>query len=189
MEAFFSPTVGVFIAEIGDKTQLLTLFLAARFADKKAVIAGIFAATLLNHLLSAVLGVLLAARVPPEVVKWTVGLSFIAVGLWLLVPDKDDDGDRCRWLKYGAFFATLVLFFLAEIGDKTQIATVLLAARYDAWPAVVAGSVIGLMAANVPVAYCGELVEKIPARAVRITACAVFCVLGVLTLLGGGLTL
>ena len=120
MEAFFSSTVGVFIAEIGDKTQLLTLFLAARFADKKAVIAGIFAATLLNHLLSAVLGVMIASRIAPEIVKWTVGMSFIAVGLWLLVPDKDDDGDRCRWLKYGAFFATLVLFSWPKSATKPK---------------------------------------------------------------------
>ena len=111
MEDFLSSTFGVFIAEIGDKTQLLTLFLAARFAQKNAVIAGIFAATLLNHLVSAWLGVWLAASVSPVLVKWIVGLSFIAVGLWLLKPDKDDDGDNGgRWLKYGAFAATLVLF-------------------------------------------------------------------------------
>lgn len=197
MEAFLSSTFGVFIAEIGDKTQLFTLFLAARFAQKNAVIAGIFAATLLNHLVSAWLGVWLAASVSPVLVKWIVGLSFIAVGLWLLKPDKDDDGDNGgggRWLKYGAFAATLVLFFLAEIGDKTQIATVLLAARYNDLAWVVSGSVLGLMLANVPVAYLGEkIMAKVPAaavrRAVRRAACLLFCLLGVLTLVGGGIGL
>lgn len=191
MEAFLSSTFGVFIAEIGDKTQLLTLFLAARFAQKNAVIAGIFAATLLNHLVSAWLGVWLAASVSPVLVKWIVGFSFIAVGLWLLKPDKDDDGDNGgRWLKYGAFAATLVLFFLAEIGDKTQIATVLLAARYNDLAWVVSGSVLGLMLANVPVAYLGEkIMAKVPAAAVRRAACLLFCLLGVLTLAGGGIGL
>lgn len=191
MEAFLSSTFGVFIAEIGDKTQLLTLFLAARFAQKNAVIAGIFAATLLNHLVSAWLGVWLAASVSPVLVKWIVSLSFIAVGLWLLKPDKDDDGDNGgRWLKYGAFAATLVLFFLAEIGDKTQIATVLLAARYNDLAWVVSGSVLGLMLANVPVAYLGEkIMAKVPAAAVRRAACLLFCLLGVLTLAGGGIGL
>lgn len=191
MEAFLSSTFGVFIAEIGDKTQLLTLFLAARFAQKNAVIAGIFAATLLNHLVSAWLGVWLAASVSPVLVKWIVGLSFIAVGLWLLKSDKDDDGDNGgRWLKYGAFAATLVLFFLAEIGDKTQIATVLLAARYNDLAWVVSGSVLGLMLANVPVAYLGEkIMAKVPAAAVRRAACLLFCLLGVLTLSGGGIGL
>ena len=190
MEAFLSSTFGVFIAEIGDKTQLLTLFLAARFAQKNAVIAGIFAATLLNHLVSAWLGVWLAASVSPVLVKWIVGLSFIAVGLWLLKPDKDDDGNNGRWLKYGAFAATLVLFFLAEIGDKTQIATVLLAARYNDLAWVVSGSVLGLMLANMPVAYLGEkIMAKVPAAAVRRAACLLFCLLGVLTLAGGGIGL
>lgn len=190
MEAFLSSTLAVLIAEIGDKTQLLTLFLAARFADKKAVVAGIFAATLLNHLASALFGAWLFAHVPPETAKWAVGLSFVAVALWLLVPDKDDEGDNGRWLKYGAFAATAVLFFLAEIGDKTQIATVLLAARYHDLTAVVAGSVIGLMAANMPAAYLGEkITAAVPARAVRFAACALFAAMGVLTLCGGGIAL
>ncbi len=189
MEAFFSSTLAVAIAEIGDKTQLLALFLAARFAQKNAIIAGIFVATLFNHLLSAVLGVWLAQFVSPEVIKWIVGLSFVAVGLWLLVPDKDGEADK-RWLKYGAFGATVMLFFLAEIGDKTQIATVLLAAKYQAMFWVVTGSVLGLMIANVPVVYLGEmLMKKIPAKAVRIAACVLFVVLGALTLAGQGIAL
>ncbi len=189
MEAFFSSTLGVAIAEIGDKTQLLALFLAARFAQKNAIVAGMFAATLLNHAVSAVFGVWLAQTVSPDMMKWIVGLSFIAVGLWLLLPDKADGPDS-RWLKYGAFGATTVLFFLAEIGDKTQIATVLLAAKYQEMFWVVAGSILGLMLANVPVVYLGEaLMKKIPAKAVRLAACVLFCILGAATLTGNGISL
>lgn len=190
MEAFLSSTLGVFIAEIGDKTQLLTLFLAARFAQKNAIILGIFIATLLNHAVSAFFGVWLSQTVSPDVMKWVVGASFIVVGLWLLIPDKDDADTGQGWLKYGAFTATLVLFFLAEIGDKTQLATVLLAAKYQNLFWVVSGSVLGLMLANVPVAYLGErIIQKIPAKAVRIAACILFCVLGVITLVGEGIVL
>lgn len=190
LEAFVSSTVGVFIAEIGDKTQLLTLFLAARFAQKNAIIAGIFTATLLNHAVSAFLGVWLAQFISPDMMKWIVGASFIAVGLWLLIPDKDDGDDEGKWLKYGAYAATVVLFFLAEIGDKTQIATVLLAAKYQNLFWVVCGSVLGLMLANVPVVYLGDrIMQKIPAKAVRMAACALFCLLGTITLLGQGISL
>ena len=189
MEAFFSSTLAVAIAEIGDKTQLLALFLAARFAQKNAIIAGIFVATLLNHFVSAILGVWIAQWISPDMMKWIVGISFIAVGLWLLLPDKDG-GEDSKWLRYGAFGATLVLFFLAEIGDKTQIATVLLAAKYQEMFWVLAGSTLGLMLANVPVVYLGEkLMRRIPARAVRIAACVLFCIMGVLTLMGAGIAL
>ena len=189
MEAFFSSVLGVAIAEIGDKTQLLALFLAAHFAHKNAIVAGIFIATLLNHLVSATLGVWLASAISPEVMKWVVGGSFIAVGLWLLLPDKDEDPDG-KWLKYGAFTATGVLFLLAEIGDKTQIATVLLAAKYQSILLAVVGSIAGLMIASVPAVYLGEmLMRKIPAKAVRIAACILFCLLGILTLLGDGIVL
>ena len=189
MKALFSSTFSVFIAEIGDKTQLLTLFLAARFAQKNAIIAGIFAATLLNHAVSAWLGVWLAGYVSHETIKWLVGGSFIAVGLWLLIPDKDEGGENAHYLKYGAFAATLALFFLAEIGDKTQVATVLLAAKYQDLAVVLIGSVLGLMLANVPVAYLGaEIVRKIPATAVRRNACLLFCITGALTCLGGSLS-
>lgn len=189
MEAFFSSTVGVLIAEIGDKTQLLTLFLAARFAQKHAIILGIFVATLFNHAVSAYFGVWLTQTVSPAMLQWLVGGSFIAVGLWLLIPDKDDDDDSSPWLKYGAFVATFVLFFLAEIGDKTQIATVLLAAKYQDLFWVVMGSILGLMLANVPVVYLGEQVmRRVPARLMRWAACTLFCVLGVMTLLSDGLS-
>ncbi|MCF7529920.1 TMEM165/GDT1 family protein [Neisseria lisongii] len=184
MEAFFSSIFGVTVAEIGDKTQLLALFLAARYAQKNAVVMGVLVSTLLNHLLSAALGMWLTQVVSPAMLKWLVGGSFIVVGLWLLLPDKDGDPDN-KWLKYGAFTATLVLFFLAEIGDKTQIATVLLAAKYQELTMVVAGSVIGVLLANVPMVYLGEmLMKKIPAAKVRLAACILFCLLGLLTLLG-----
>lgn len=181
MDAFFSSTLLVALAEIGDKTQLLALFLAARFRQKYAVSAGIVAATLLNHAVSAWLGVWLAARFSPTALSWLVGGSFIAVGLWLLLPDKDGSQES-PMMKYGAFLATFVLFFLAEIGDKTQLATVFLAARYhDMW-AVVAGSTLGLVLANVPVVYLGErLLSRIPARTVRIAACLLFCAMGLWT--------
>lgn len=189
MEAFISSTVGVAIAEMGDKTQLLALFLAARFAQKNAIVLGIFIATLLNHAVSAVIGIWLATYVSPEWMKWIVGLSFIMVGLWLLLPDNDDRPNN-RWLKYGAFGATVWLFFLAEIGDKTQIATVLLAAKYQEMFWVLCGSVFGLMLANVPVVYVGDLLmKKIPANRVRMAACALFCILGIITLMGQGITL
>jgi len=133
MEAFLSSTFGVFIAEIGDKTQLLTLFLAARFAQKNAVIAGIFAATLLNHLVSAWLGVWLAASVSPVLVKWIVGLSFIAVGLWLLKPDKDDDSDNGRWLKYGAFAAIPVFLIWLNLLWMLLLTGAVLTASLSYW--------------------------------------------------------
>ncbi len=185
MEAFLASLTSVAVAEIGDKTQLLTLFLAARFAQKNAIILGIIAATILNHAFSALLGVWAAESLSPDLMKWVVGLSFIVVGLWLLVPDKEDEEDT-RWVKYGAFVATLVLFFIAEIGDKTQIATVLLAAKYNSFWMVILGSTFGLLVANVPVVYFGDwLMKKIPFKAVRYIACALFCILGVVTLVAG----
>lgn len=182
MDAFIYSTAAVALAEIGDKTQLLTLFLAARFRNKWAIVGGIFAATLINHGVSGALGAWLGSSFNENLIAWLVGISFIAVGLWLLLPDKDDD-DNSRWLAYGAFLATTVLFFLAEIGDKTQIATVLLAAKYQAVWAVVAGSTLGLMLANVPMVFLGDwLLSKLPLKAIRIAACVLFVGLGLFTL-------
>ncbi len=183
MDALLSSTLAVALAEIGDKTQLLALFLAARFAQKHAIVAGILVATLLNHAVSAWLGVWLAQWLSPVMMGWVVGISFIAVGLWLLKPDQDDEVDS-RYMRYGAFAATTLLFFLAEIGDKTQIATVLLAARYADVTSVVIGSTAGMLLANVPVVFLGQwLMRKLPFRAVRIGACVLFCALGILTLI------
>ena len=186
MEAFLVSTGIVALAEIGDKTQLLALFLAARFNQKSAIIAGIFVSTLLNHLLSAVIGVWLAQFVSPEMMKWIVGISFIAVGLWLLVPDKDGATNN-RWLQYGAFGATVALFFLAEIGDKTQIATVAMAAHYADPLLVVIGTTLGMLIADVPAVFVGDrLADKIPMRLVHTIAAAIFAALGAATLLGAG---
>lgn len=183
MDAFIPSTLAVAIAEIGDKTQLLTLFLAARFTQRNAIILGILVATLINHGLSAWLGAWLVQWVPESWMPWIIGGSFIAVGLWVLIPDKDDEEDGAV-LKYGAFIATCILFFIAEIGDKTQIATVILAARYDSLFWVIAGTTIGMMLANVPVAYAGSwLMQKIPLNLARWSACGLFVGLGVLSII------
>ena len=182
MDAFLYSTAAVALAEVGDKTQLLTLFLAARFRNKWAIIAGIFVATVINHFVSGWLGAWAGSAFNENLLAWIVGISFVVVGLWLLVPDKEDEEDG-KWLAYGAFFATTVLFFLAEIGDKTQIATVLLAAKYQAVFWVVAGSTLGLMIANVPMVFLGDwLLKNLPLQVIRIAACVLFVVLGLITL-------
>lgn len=184
MDAFLSSTLAVAIAEIGDKTQLLTLFLVARFpAQRMAIILGILISTLVNHGISAWFGAWLVEWIPENWVPWIIGLSFISIGLWVLIPDKDDEDDSAM-LKYGAFLATCILFFIAEIGDKTQIATVVLAARYDdAMLWVVAGTTLGMLLANVPVAvFGGWLMQKVPLNWVRRGACGLFVLLGVLSL-------
>jgi len=182
MDAFISSFSAVALAEIGDKTQLLSLFLAARFRSRTAIIAGILLATLLNHAASAWFGAWVAQFIPQGWHAWLLGGSFILVALWLLIPDKDDSDDNSV-LKYGAFVASTVLFFLAEIGDKTQIATVLLAATYDATSLVIVGTTLGMLAANVPVVYAGRwLLEKISMDWARRIACAVFVLIGVLTI-------
>ncbi len=184
MEALFASTLAVAIAEIGDKTQLLSLFLVHKFRGRQlAIVGGIIAATLVNHALSAWLGAIVAAWLPPGALKWIVGLSFIAIGAWLLIPDKDD-GEESAVLKYGAFFATTILFFIAEIGDKTQIATVVLAAKYEATTLVILGTTLGMLAANVPVIMLGDkLMKKLPMVWAHRAAFVLFMVLGVVTLL------
>jgi len=185
MDAFLSSTLAVAIAEIGDKTQLLTLFLIGRFAGRRgAIVLGILLATLINHGLSAWLGGWLVDWVPAHWVSWIVGLSFIAVGLWVLIPDKDDE-EESGSLKYGAFVATCILFFIAEIGDKTQVATVILAARYEELLLpVVAGTTLGMLLANVPVAcFGGALMRRVPLHWVRRAACGLFVLFGVLSLI------
>ncbi|WP_020683404.1 TMEM165/GDT1 family protein [Marinobacterium rhizophilum] len=184
MEALLSSASAVAIAEIGDKTQLLSLFLAARFTQRNAIIAGILLATLLNHALSAWLGAWIADWIPATWLPIIIGVSFIAVGLWVLIPDKEDDDDA-GVLRFGAFIATCVLFFIAEIGDKTQIATVILAARFDdatLW--VIVGTTLGMMLANVPVVYAGAwLMERMPLVWARRGACMLFAGLGIAAIL------
>lgn len=175
----------VALAEIGDKTQLLALLLAARFRKPWPIVAGILVATILNHALAGWLGVLAAQRLTPAVLRWIVAGSFIAIALWTLKPDTlDDDGSMLS--TRSAFIATTIAFFLAEIGDKTQVATVLLAAKYSPLWQVVAGTTLGMLLANVPVVVLGSrFAEKLPLRAARIAAALVFLALGLWVALRG----
>lgn len=188
MEAFLSSTLAVAIAEIGDKTQLLALFLAARYCRPYAITSGVFVATLVNHALSAWLGLAIAALIPEQWIPWLIASSFIAIALWLLVPDKDAD-DMGRFASYGPFLATLILFFLAEIGDKTQIATVVLAAKYsvDFWSSfiVILGTTLGMLLANVPVIFAGKwLMDRMPLNIARKAAFVIFVLLAIATVVG-----
>ncbi len=188
IEAFLVCTGVVALAEMGDKTQLLALVLAARYRRPWPIVAGILAATLLNHALAGWAGVWIGTQLPHAYLRWILGLSFIAMAAWLLVPDKlDDDADRSNKSRGTIFFTTLWLFFVAEIGDKTQVATVGLAIRYSSLLAVVAGTTTGMMLANVPAVFLGErFARRIPAVWLRGVAAALFAVIGVLTLAGVG---
>lgn len=184
MEALLISAGVVALAEIGDKTQLLALVLAARYRKPLPIIVAILIATLVNHALAGAAGAWLAAAVKPAVLRWALGLSFIATSIWLLIPDRyEEEGER-EPSRFGVFGATLIGFFLLEIGDKTQIATVALAARFHSLPAVIAGTTLGMMLANVPAVLVGEAaVGKIPLRIVRPIAAVVFLILGALRLL------
>ncbi|WIM05620.1 MAG: TMEM165/GDT1 family protein [Candidatus Nitricoxidivorans perseverans] len=183
MEAFLASTLLVALAEIGDKTQLLSFVLAARLRKPGAIIAGILVATVLNHTLAGSAGVWLAGLVAPHWLPWITGLTFVAFGLWTLHPDSLDDDPKLH--RAGAFATAAIAFFIAEMGDKTQLATVALAARFDALAAVVAGTTIGMMLANVPAVLVGEkLAQKLPLAAIRWIAAGVFIATGILTLLG-----
>ena len=178
MEIFLTSTVTVALAEIGDKTQLLSLLLAARFHNKIALILGVLVATIINHGLSAWFGDWLSGNFAVEYLPWVVNISFIVVGLWLLIPDKDEAVSH-KYDRYGAFLVAFVLFFIAEIGDKTQIATVLLGAQYQSVLWVTIGTTVGMLIANVPVIYAGNaLLKRIPLNKVRIIAASVFVLLG-----------
>ena len=186
MDAFLMSTLVVALAEIGDKTQLLSLLLAARFKKPAPIIAGILIATLANHSLAGALGAWIRSLLAPELLRWIVGGSLLAIAAWTLKPDKFK-GDVREASRYGVFALTCVVFFLAEMGDKTQIATIALAAQYDALILVVIGTTLGMMIANVPVVYLGSAAShRIPFRAVRIVAALSFAVLGVAALLGIG---
>lgn len=186
MEALLSSTLAVAIAEIGDKTQLLSLFLVSRFTrpnDRWAIVAGVALATLANHALSAWLGAWAATTIPAGWLKWLVGGSFIGIGLWLLIPDREGE-ESAGILRHGAFVAATVLFFLAEIGDKTQIATVVLAAKFSATSMVIIGTTLGMLLANVPVIWAGAwLMQRLPLNWARWGACLLFIALGIATLL------
>ncbi len=187
LEAFAVSTAVVALGEVGDKTQLLSLILATRFRRPWPIAAGILVATLLNHAGAAALGAWVAQWFSPSVLRWALGLSFIAVAAWLLVPDKAGDlpaGQASRW---GVLGVTVVAFFMAEMGDKTQIATVMLAARYPDVLAVIAGTTLGMLLANVPVVWLGErLTRRLPVAAVQRVAALVFVLIGVAVLAGVG---
>jgi putative Ca2+/H+ antiporter (TMEM165/GDT1 family) len=187
VEAILVSTGLVALAEIGDKTQLLAIILAAKFRKPWPIIAGIFAATIFNHTLAGALGAWLMHVIGPQVLRWILALSFIGMAAWTLIPDKLDEKDADAKKHWGVFGTTLVAFFLAEMGDKTQFATIALAAKYAAPVEVVLGTTLGMMIANVPAVFLGDkLLSRVPMRLVHIVAAALFAVLGVMTLLGAG---
>ena len=184
MEPLFVATGLVALAEMGDKTQLLSLVLAARFKKPFTIALGILLATVANHALAGALGAWIARLVNPEWLRWGLALSFFAMAAWMLVPDKLDGEEEEGAPRWGVLLTTVVVFFLAEMGDKTQIATVMLAARYDAYVAVVAGTTLGMMLANAPVVWLGErITRRVPIRLVHRVSAAVFVLLGVAALL------
>ncbi len=183
MEAFLISTSVVALAEMGDKTQLLSLVLAARFRKPWPIVAGIFVATLVNHALAGAVGAWITSYLGENAMRWILGLSFIAMAIWMLIPDKLDEDEVSGHSRWGVFGTTLVAFFLAEMGDKTQIATVMLAAKYHAYLWVVAGTTLGMMLANAPVVWLGDkLVKRVPIRLVHVVSAVIFLVLGVLAL-------
>lgn len=187
MEAFLVSTAVVTLAEMGDKTQLLAFLLAARFKKPIPIILGILVATVLNHSLAGVLGLWITQALSPQWLRWLLGLSFIGMAIWALIPDKVEDSDMRLTRRWGVFGATLVTFFLAEMGDKTQVATVALAANYAAPIMVVLGTTLGMLIADVPAVFVGDkFAARIPMRLVHGVAAAIFAVLGVLTLSGVG---
>ncbi|HSX59159.1 MAG TPA: TMEM165/GDT1 family protein [Tahibacter sp.] len=183
MEALFASFAMVAVAEIGDKTQLLSFILAARFRGRHgAVIAGIFAATVLNHLFAALVGGWVAHALGPDLLRWLLALAFFAFAAWALIPDTLEAEPKTG--RYGAFGTTLVLFFIAEMGDKTQLATVALGAKYASLTLVTLGTTLGMMAANVPAVLVGEsLARRFPLAAMRYVAAALFAVFGLAILL------
>ncbi len=189
MDAFLVSTGIVALAEIGDKTQLLAFVLAARFRRPLPIVAAILVATVANHAFAAAVGALVSRLLGPDLLRWVLALSFVAMAAWIMVPDKIDEEETSMG-KFGVFMTTLIAFFLAEMGDKTQIATVALAARFPSTLAVVAGTTFGMMLANVPAVYFGErIANKIPLKLVHGIAALIFAVLGMATLLGAGASL
>ena len=185
MEPLLVSTGAVAVSEIGDKTQLLALLLASRFRHPIPIILGILVATLVNHALAGLLGQWLGSAIAPDLLRWGLGALFLAMAAWVLVPDRMDRDSVGRLVAGGAFLVTTVSFFLAEIGDKTQIATVALAAQFNALVSVVIGTTLGMLIADVPAVVCGQLAgDRIDPRWVRLAAAAIFATLGLLALLG-----
>jgi putative Ca2+/H+ antiporter (TMEM165/GDT1 family) len=187
MEALLVSTGVVALAEIGDKTQLLAFILAARFKKPLPIILGILAATVVNHGLAGALGAWITSAVSPEILRWVLGISFIGMAIWTLIPDKIEDEETQVAKRLGVFGATLITFFLAEMGDKTQVATIALAAHYATPVLVVLGTTLGMLIADVPAVFIGDkLSARIPMKLVHSIAAAIFALLGVATLLGAG---
>jgi putative Ca2+/H+ antiporter (TMEM165/GDT1 family) len=187
MESLLVSTGVVALAEMGDKTQLLAFLLAARFKKPLPIILGILVATVVNHGLAGALGAWISSAVSPEVLRWVLGLSFIGMAVWTLIPDQIDEGETRIASKLGVFGATLVTFFLAEMGDKTQVATVAMAVHYAAPLMVVIGTTLGMLLADVPAVFVGDkLAHKIPMKLVHRLAAGIFALLGLATLLGLG---
>jgi putative Ca2+/H+ antiporter (TMEM165/GDT1 family) len=187
VEAFLVSVGVVALGEMGDKTQLLAILLAARFRRPLPIILGILVATLVNHAFAGLVGEWVAKALGPDILRWVIGVSFMAMAAWMLIPDKADDEAAGGKQRLGVFGTTVLAFFLAEMGDKTQIATVALAARYGDLLSVVAGTTIGMMLANVPAVFVGDTIaRKVPMTLVHGIAAAVFAVLGLLTLFNVG---
>ena len=188
MEAFLVSTGLVALGEMGDKTQLLAILLAVKFRKPWPIVSGILVATLINHALAGAAGQWVAQTIDPQWLRWIIGVSFLAMALWMLVPDQIDQnlGPPRGW-HLGVFGSTVVAFFLAEMGDKTQIATVALAARYEMTVVVVIGTTLGMMIANAPAVWLGErIAQKFSMRLVHIVSAIIFAILGILTLLNVG---
>ena len=186
LEAFLISTGVVALAEIGDKTQLLAFLLAAKFRRPLPIVVGILVATLVNHALAGAVGAWITTLLPPTTLRWVLGLSFLGMAVWTLIPDRLEE-DEARLAGFGVFGTTLAAFFMAEMGDKTQIATVALAAQYQAMFPVVTGTTLGMMIANVPaVLLGGRIAERIPVRVVHMIAATIFLLIGLATLLGAG---
>lgn len=180
LESLFVPTLIVALAEIGDKTQLLALLLAARFRRPWPIIWGIVVATMANHFAAGAIGNWVAGFFSPATLSWTLAASFVAVAAWTLVPDKLDEDEESSLKKYGPFLTTLIAFFLAEMGDKTQVATVMLAAQYPHFILVVIGTTLGMLLANVPVVLAGNFAaERLPLTLIRRLAACAFAALAV----------
>ncbi|NMM28660.1 MAG: TMEM165/GDT1 family protein [Glaciimonas sp.] len=186
MEAFLISTGIVALAEVGDKTQILAFILAAKYKKPIPIVLGILVATLANHGFAGALGAWITTLMGPQTLRWVLGISFIGMAIWTLIPDKFEEGDA-KFARFGVFGTTLVAFFLAEMGDKTQVATIALAAQYHALFTVVAGTTLGMMIANVPAVFLGNrIAEKMPVRLVHRIAAAIFAILGAATLFGVG---
>ncbi|MFS2214315.1 TMEM165/GDT1 family protein [Telluria sp. Tellsp104] len=189
MDAFLVSTGIVALAEIGDKTQLLAFLLAARFRRPLPIVAGIFVATIANHAFAAAVGALVSRLLGPDVMRWVLGIAFLGMAAWIMVPDEMDE-DEAPLARFGVFLTTVLAFFVAEMGDKTQVATVALAARYTSAVAMVAGTTLGMMLANVPAVYFGDRIAgRVPLKLVHGLAALIFAVLGVATLFGAGRSL